>query len=295
MLRNGKGNNTAARLNLIARCEEQRDVGGTHYLSHADMEYRTGLKRTAIIESNKALEDAGLIVKRGKSRDGVDIYSINNELVRGDDELPAIRANLDRIRNYRKVGGTDSVPGTHDVPGTDSEPLGVRTPYRGGTERGRNRYAVRTQTSPGISVKEHVPSDADAPEHVLFQASPQPEATKRKSNTKTDHEEHPAFARWWQTYKDQTKAIGKGGNAGNRAKAAESYSKALKTTTPEVLMASMLAYMASKDPQNGYNQHAVTWLNQRGWRTEWEPFRPRWNPQRHLQTAEEHPDDPFAA
>jgi hypothetical protein len=293
MLRNSRGNNTAARLNLVARCEEQRAVGGTHYLSHADMEFRTGLKRTAIIESNKALEDAGLIVKQGKTRDGVDIYSINTDLVRDEGDLADIRANLDRIRSHRKEGGTPDVPpGTPDVPGTHSEPLPGTPDVPGGTHSGRKGYARRTQTSTQyITVKEPGISDASA-SSALFAVAAEPKTTKGKS--KGEHEDHPAFAGFWKEWCDLVKANGKG-RTGNRLPASKAFTKAMKNATPEEIAKGVRAYLASEDPRNGFNQNASTWLNEHGWETPWMPYVPRGQAQRHLQTAEEHPDDPFAA
>lgn len=286
MLRNGKGNNTAARLNLIARCEIQRDVGGTHYLSHADMEYRTGLKRTAIIESNKALEDAGLIVRTGeKTRDGIDIYKISSERVREDD-ITDIRADREKARHGR---GALSGPGPDSTPGPDSAPLPGPDSAPGGTDTGRYGYAVRTQTSTQyITVK--VPGiDADA-SGALFPDG-RTNGTTKKSGEPT------SFQPWWEEYRTQIKNIGKG-SPGNRAPALTAYSKALKSTTPEVLTTSMLAYMRSYDPQRGFAQHASTWLNQKGWETPWEPYTAGSMgsvSRMPLPARDDYPDDPFAA
>lgn len=289
MLRNGKGNNTAARLNLIARCEIQREEGGTHYLSHADMEFRTGLRRTAIIESNKALEDAGLIARTGeKTRDGIDIYSINSALVRVDG-VADIRENREKARNHRKPTGTDSEPGAESEPGADSEPLtgadsepgGSETPPEGVRSPNPNRTQYITVKNPSVA--------ADASTGELFGVDNS--ATKKRKGG-----EHPAFQSFWDLYMASAKA--NGGRTGNRFPASQSFSKAIKGgATPEQIMTAVTAYMASRDPRRGYVQNASTWLNQRGWETPWEPDTgPATNTAvagRRLQTH--HGDDPFAA
>lgn len=288
ILRNGRGNNVAAHLNLIARCEMQRTEDGSHFLSSADMEFRTGLSRTTIRETNKALEEAGLIVKVGQTRDGIDVYRIDTSCVRSDDELLTVRAKREKSRRGTNIApGSDAGPGPestpltgpeHDPPGLDSAALGVEH---------------RTQTVPSnYPVEEPSNNDATASDDVLFKATP------RSSSGKNDGE-HPDFQRFWELYRSCNKRNGFAADKiGSRKPASRAFAKAVKDgASTEAIIGAVDAYMESEKPKRGYPRHASTWLNQRGWEDEYAPFVPQSGAVARLLMPERgaYPDDPFAA
>lgn len=172
MLPAGRGGGTSARLNLIARCEEQRDGEGSHYLSIADLMFRTGLTAGAVKASTKALEDAGLIVRQGQAARGIPRYSINDTLSR-EDTVQEIRSSREQDRRHSKEPtptGSLSTPVTgslNDPPGTGSlgDPRVTESPGSGSL----------SDPTP-VPVKETTKADA------LVGA--EPEAKKRRKSTK---------------------------------------------------------------------------------------------------------------
>lgn len=130
----GRGGGASARLNLIARCEEQRDGQETHCLSVSMLMHRTGLSAPAIKASTKALEAAGLIVRKG-TKDGIPRYSINSSIVREDRLVDFMDARKQsRGVTEEPPSGVTEEPPRGGLPGnpgvTEEPPLGVtREPH----------------------------------------------------------------------------------------------------------------------------------------------------------------------
>lgn len=61
---------------------------------------------------------------------------------------------------------------------------------------------------------------------------------------------------------------------GNKSKALQSYKKAIKKKGHDELLESVKGYIASCHKGKVKTQHLVTWLNQEGWTTEYEPTKP---------------------
>ncbi|MGA6164292.1 hypothetical protein [Amycolatopsis magusensis] len=282
MLRNGRGPNHAARLNLIARCEMQRDGRETHYLSIADLEWRTGLSPHAIRDSNRALEEAGLIVRKGTTAAGVPLYAINSTLQREDD-LTAARSRREEAR--RRAGAEsepDPVPsqdpGSQSVPGSQSEP-------GPGAESEPGPVPSRNPNRSVLNPVEDTPQPPTVGEPALFGA-------KAEKPKKARGEEHPEFAAFWDAYRAHARDTS--GSPGSRQPAARAYAKAATKATPGAIRSALGPYFASRDPQRGFCRNASTWLNQEAWNDDWQPWTRPGAPER-LQAASEHPDDPFAA
>lgn len=62
---------------------------------------------------------------------------------------------------------------------------------------------------------------------------------------------------------------------GNKGAAWKAWCGWADLPTVDALRVAWTRYMASQGPQNGAVQHVSTWLNQRGWETDWRPFQPR--------------------
>jgi hypothetical protein len=61
---------------------------------------------------------------------------------------------------------------------------------------------------------------------------------------------------------------------GNKGAAWKAWEKAIERPALKPLCAAWDAYMASQGPSGGFVQHVSTWLNQRGWETDWRPAAP---------------------
>lgn len=123
LLAAGRGGGASARLNLIARCEEQRDTQDAHFLSVSDLMFRTGLTVGAVKASTKALEDAGILVRKGVTALGIPRYAINDKLAR-EDTVEAVRSSREQDR--RSVKDTDQT-GSLNTPGAGSPSHPVET------------------------------------------------------------------------------------------------------------------------------------------------------------------------
>lgn len=151
----GRGGGASARLNLIARCEEQRDGQETHCLSVSMLMHRTGLSAPAIKASTRALEAAGLIVRKG-TKDGIPRYSINSSIVREDRLIDFMDARKQSrgVTEEPPSGVTREPPeGVPEEPsrgGLPGNPGVTEEPPAGVTEEPHNRPVKETTTADAV-------------------------------------------------------------------------------------------------------------------------------------------------
>jgi hypothetical protein len=85
---------------------------------------------------------------------------------------------------------------------------------------------------------------------------------RARSRTRANVSYSPEFEEFWEHT---------GRCYGNKGPAAVAFEEALRFCAIDRMKASWTAYMASRGPSNGCVQHVSTWLNGRGYETDWKP------------------------
>lgn len=60
---------------------------------------------------------------------------------------------------------------------------------------------------------------------------------------------------------------------GNKKTAIDAYTKAMKETTPDIVLSKSIEYTGQCARLNSKTKHVTTWLNQKGWNDEYSPMR----------------------
>lgn len=295
-----------ARLVLASLAEQADKRGRSAHPQVLTIAHDLTVDPETVTRAIKRLQQYGLISKDGVSASGAVNWVLHLEMKRAPDSYEVF-ARTHRAKKAKRQADWRNPPVDDDGSSTggavdddgsstvDDAKSSTGGPVDDGKSSCRRRSIVSETTNNrlvddsngvhtrDIPVNTHPPTPPEGGGALFAVDRPKP---------KREGTEHPAFAGFWDLYRKHAKATGS--SPGNRLPASQAFSKAIRHGTADEIAKAVPAYFSSKDPQRGFGQHASTWLNQRGWETPWEPYRGH-SARPRLQTAQEHPDDPFAA